>query len=133
MLKNLGSKAGVAAAAAVMAVMGLAGTANAQPGVGYIGYHQANNPHAVWCVQHMYNYFVTVNDPGAHPTIAEDGVFGPATDDAIRFVQKQWYPSEVDGIVGPATGDMLLVEGDPYYGTFAGGKGYCYSYIPSFN
>ncbi|WP_327135303.1 peptidoglycan-binding protein [Streptomyces sp. NBC_01343] len=132
MLKKIATRAGVIAATTALAALSVAGAAEAKPGVGYIGYGKTNNTHAVWCVQHQYNYLVRVNGP-SHPQIAEDGKFGPQTDEAIRFLQKYWWgDSGTDGIVGPATGGLFLTLGDPVYGTVAGEKGYCYDYIPSY-
>ncbi|MET8782824.1 MULTISPECIES: hypothetical protein [unclassified Streptomyces] len=97
------------------------------------GYH--NNPHAVWCVQHLINDWAVkshVNGTTTRP-LAEDAVFGNNTANWVKKAQLLWmgvYP--VDGIVGPQTGQHLIhdtdVTGDNYYG---GSGHYCDGYIPT--
>jgi peptidoglycan hydrolase-like protein with peptidoglycan-binding domain len=43
-----------------------------------------------------------LNAAGAHPPLAEDGMFGPKTDRAVRQFQQQ-HGLAVDGLVGPKT------------------------------
>jgi hypothetical protein len=43
----------------------------------------------------------------SHPDIKVDGAFGPATESAVRAVQR-WGGIEDDGVVGPATWPVLL-------------------------
>ncbi|MFE9568743.1 peptidoglycan-binding protein [Streptomyces sp. NPDC006692] len=139
MLKRFITRAGVAACVTVSAALGITGTASAQPGLNdYIGYGQTNNTHAVWCVQHMANYFFSTYPGYGHPQISEDGQFGPQTDEAIRFVQaKSGSHLTADGIVGPQTGEEFLTYGDPGYGihfddqTLKTSYSYCYGFIPS--
>ncbi|MFE2878305.1 peptidoglycan-binding protein [Streptomyces roseus] len=136
MLKKTASRAAALAAAATLTVLSLSGTAQARQGAPYIGYGQTNNTHAVWCVQHQLNWAFAnnwVGRLGSHGQIAEDGKFGPQTDEAIRFFQKSFFPNEIDGVVGPSTGYALLWEGDPKYGynDKVTNAGYCNEYIPS--
>ncbi|MFD7030974.1 peptidoglycan-binding protein [Streptomyces sp. NPDC059917] len=128
-LKRLAAKAGVVTAtAALLTGVGL-GTANASPNAAYIGDGYANNAHAVWCVQHLYNVFAKEQRDRYHyatPDIAEDAAWGPRTKAAVTLLQS-WYSETQDGIVGPNTGWDLLHLDSGY-----GGKGgYCYQYIPS--
>jgi hypothetical protein len=138
MNKKFGIRCATAVAVASMSLLGLAGTADAQPGVSnYVGYGQTNNPHAVWCTQHMLNYIFRTDPLQHHGQISEDSAFGPQTDEAIRYEQRMAHLAQVDGIVGPQTGDVLLNYGDPTYGirfddqTLTTGYGYCYSLLPS--
>jgi hypothetical protein len=48
-----------------------------------------------------------LNIRGAAPTLAEDGIFGPMTDHAVREYQSE-HGLKVDGIVGPKTRKSLF-------------------------
>ncbi|MGW5349519.1 peptidoglycan-binding domain-containing protein [Streptomyces sp. NPDC004031] len=123
MFSKILGRAAVAATAAGLALAVGMGTAQASTSSPYVGYGYTNNTHAVWCVQHLAN---DVAKTYGGPTITEDGVFGPATYNEIRWFQGfVWLP--VDGVVGKATGYALLDWGDRYYG----GNGYCMGYVPS--
>ncbi|WP_030210298.1 peptidoglycan-binding protein [Streptomyces sp. NRRL S-87] len=131
------TRTAVLAGAATLALTALTGTAEARVGAPYIGYGQANNGSAVWCVQHQVNAFFKKSAPW-HEQISEDSRFGPQTDEAIRFFQREvkrdLSPSmDVDGIVGPLTGTYLLILGDPVYGRDGNGEGYCEDYLPTYN
>ncbi|OAR23044.1 hypothetical protein A8W25_26340 [Streptomyces sp. ERV7] len=127
MLKKFGARAAVVGAAAALAVSGLAGTAQARAGAPYIGDGYANNTNAVWCVQHIINNWKASWGPGA-PQIAQDGVWGPQTRQAVIDFQNAFTSNQADGVVGPRTGYALLTN-DPKDGY--AGHGYCYTYIPS--
>ncbi|MFF2145538.1 peptidoglycan-binding protein [Kitasatospora sp. NPDC058190] len=107
-------RAAVVAAAAAAAVLPVAGTASANTDAGYVGYGQANNWNAVYCVQAELNYYF-YNQGVRFPTLAEDGSFGPATYNAVLVFQNRLisYTKHADGEVGPLTGDMLIAYGDP--------------------
>ncbi|MFI0941279.1 peptidoglycan-binding protein [Streptomyces sp. NPDC021020] len=127
MFSKILGRAAVAATAAGLALAVGMGTAQASTSSPYVGYGYTNNTHAVWCVQHLANDIARTHD---HPTIAEDGVFGPATYNMVRWIQGSALSFEgltVDGVVGKATGYELLYWGDSYYG----GNGYCMGYVPS--
>lgn len=129
MFSKILGRAAVAAAAAGLALAVGTGTAQASTGSPYVGYGYTNNTHAVWCVQHLANDIADFYD---RPKISEDGVFGPATYNQVKFVQAKLGPYvsgglAVDGVVGPGTGYLLLTEGDDYYGN----TGYCLGYVPT--
>ncbi|MFJ5549297.1 peptidoglycan-binding protein [Streptomyces sp. NPDC093225] len=131
------TRTAVLAGAATLALTALTGTAEARVGAPYIGYGQANNGSAVWCVQHQVNFFFKKSAPW-HGQISEDSKFGPQTDEAIRvfqqIVKRELAPGmDVDGIVGPMTGTYLLILGDPDFGRDGKGNGYCEGYLPSNN
>ncbi|WP_377272380.1 peptidoglycan-binding protein [Peterkaempfera sp. SMS 1(5)a] len=111
--------------------LGLAGNASASGGAAYIGSGHSTDAHAVWCVQHDFDYAVThwgFRYP-APATIAEDGLWGQRTESAVEWLQYAMGDQQ-DGIVGPQTGADLLTMGDPYYNGTPGAPGYCYQYIP---
>lgn len=124
MFSKILARTAVAATAAGLALAVGMGTAQADTGSPNVGYGYANNPHAVWCVQHLANDIA--RDRNHWVTISEDGVFGPSTYEMIRWIQgNEGLP--VDGVVGKQTGYYLLAYGDRYYG----GNGYCLGYVPS--
>ncbi|WP_052397710.1 peptidoglycan-binding domain-containing protein [Streptomyces sp. NRRL F-5123] len=129
MFSKILGRAAVAATAAGLALAVGTGTAQASTSSPYVGYGYTNNTHAVWCVQHLAN---DIADTLGHPKIGEDGVFGPATYNQVRWVQAELGPYvsgglTVDGVVGPGTGYVLLTNGDDYYGN----TGYCLGYVPT--
>ncbi|MEV6010419.1 peptidoglycan-binding domain-containing protein [Streptomyces sp. NPDC051976] len=129
MFSKILARTAVAAAAAGLALTASVGSASASTSSPYVGYGYTNNPHAVWCVQHLANDIA--RDLG-HGTVAEDGIWGNNTYNQVRWVQTELGPYEfggvkVDGIVGPQTGYLLLNNGDEYYG----GNNYCLGYVPS--
>ncbi|MFJ8628417.1 peptidoglycan-binding protein [Kitasatospora sp. NPDC093550] len=111
----------------------LSGSAQAKTGVSYIGKGYPNTRAGVWCVQHSLNYIFSTMDIH-HAQIAEDSLFGPQTEEAIRYLQANdanWY-TDVDGVVGPATGSTLYAWGDPKFNySEAGTNGYCYWNLPT--
>ncbi|MER6084233.1 peptidoglycan-binding domain-containing protein [Streptomyces sp. NPDC001833] len=113
------------AAAMVVLVVGAVPQAQASPSAAYIGDGYPNNPHGVWCVQHLINDVYEDIYPRMRP-IPEDGLWGPNTKWGVKWFQDQVYLYP-DGIVGRATGQKILEEGDSYYG----GHNYCYSYVPN--
>lgn len=126
----------VAGAVSLLAAVAISQAPNASASqVPNIAYGYDNNPHAVWCVQHLINdWAVKWHVDGYHTRpMAEDGVFGPWTDYWVRRAQDAWmgvpFP---DGIVGPATGNHLIEDtqltGDTYYG---GAGHYCFYLIPT--
>jgi len=54
---------------------------------------------------HTLQYLLRAHD---HP-VAVDGIFGPATDKAVRAFQESKLLA-VDGVVGPKTWDALIIE-----------------------
>ncbi|APE23108.1 MULTISPECIES: peptidoglycan-binding domain-containing protein [Streptomyces] len=115
------ARLGFVTASVTLAVTAWAAPAQAHPWASWIGYGQPNDSHGVVCFQDLFNdlWWKT----GYHP-IAEDRIFGPDTDGAIRAFQ-QWKGLRPDGIVGPATGTALLDETrDNWQG--------CDYYIPSY-
>ncbi|MEX0172462.1 peptidoglycan-binding domain-containing protein [Streptomyces sp. LMG1-1-1.1] len=119
------TRLGFVAASAALALGAWAAPAQAHPWAAWIGYGQPNDRIGVACFQDIFNdvWWQT----NYHP-IAEDGVFGPDTDGAIRAFQK-WKHLPVDGIVGPNTGDALLSITD-YWSEDSSTRG-CDYYIPS--
>ncbi|MFJ9843223.1 peptidoglycan-binding protein [Kitasatospora sp. NPDC101155] len=113
-IHSLVKRAAVAAATAAVAVIPMAGTASANTDAGYVGYGQANNWNAVYCVQAEINYF-TYQHGLRYPRLTEDGYWGPATYNAVVMFQNQLisYTKHADGEVGPLTGNMLIANGDP--------------------
>lgn len=108
------------------------GSASASTTAPYIGNGYANNTHAVWCVQRMINYAIDRGRYWGVAKVAEDGVWGTKTRQAVVDVQKGTGGALTpDGIVGPKTGDMLMFEGDPYYSGGSAGNGYCHTYVPT--
>ncbi|MFG3050541.1 peptidoglycan-binding protein [Kitasatospora sp. NPDC048239] len=110
----------------------LSGSAQARVGVSYIGNGYPNTKAGVWCVQHSLNHiFKTMNI--YHAQIKEDSLFGPQTEEAIRYLQANDTDpnTEVDGIVGPATGSTLYAWGDPRYNYNSGTNGSCYWSLPT--
>lgn len=103
-------------------------------GLPNIGEGYDNNPHAVWCVQHLINDWVVKNHVDGHTSrpMAEDAVFGNETAYWVKQAQYLWMGLPTDGIVGPQTGQHLIhdtnLTGDNYYG---GSGHYCDSYIPT--
>ncbi len=65
----------------------------------------------VRAIQYFLNFLGFFND--RLPQIAVDGIFGPATENAVRQFQSQ-YGLTVDGIVGRATWNAII---DAYYAT----------------
>ncbi|WP_406061828.1 peptidoglycan-binding protein [Streptomyces sp. NBC_01077] len=125
MLEKLAARAGAVAATTALAALALSGSAQAQPGAAYIGYGQANGWNAVRCVQIGLNGIIRESYATQHELISVDGVFGPETDEAIRYVQARRLGSaEADGIVGPRTGDLVMRY------TFASFES-CYPYVPT--
>ncbi|WP_377272377.1 peptidoglycan-binding protein [Peterkaempfera sp. SMS 1(5)a] len=125
------AKGMTSAALAGAALLALTGTAHASLDAPYIGSGYSTNTHAVWCVQHDINYYLT---HGAHVTnkiaaLAEDGVWGAKTEAGVRWFQGQLSETP-DGVVGALTGSDLLMEGDPYYNGSPTAPGYCDQYIP---
>ncbi|MER5408483.1 peptidoglycan-binding domain-containing protein [Streptomyces sp. NPDC002769] len=124
--------AGAVSAAVAAGTPALAPTASAKAPNIAMGYD--NNPHAVWCVQHLINdWAVKWHVDGYHSRpMAEDGIFGNWTDYWVRRAQDAWMGGDADGIVGPATGNHLIEDtqltGDTYYG---GAGHYCYYLIPT--
>ena len=117
----------VALSAATVAFLAT-GPANASPSASYIGWGYTNNPHGVWCVQHLINDIYAEQTHTGQRPMKEDGLFGAQTDSYIRWFQRQFMgTAAVDGVVGPQTGGGVLKEGDAYYG----GYNYCYTYVPS--
>ncbi|MDX2560756.1 peptidoglycan-binding domain-containing protein [Streptomyces sp. TX20-6-3] len=132
MQKRIISKMGLVAAAAALLVGSTMGsTAQAATNARYIGYGYANTKDGVRCVQHSLNYIFSHMNI-YHRQIAEDGLFGPETEEAIRYFQTHDTFDETvpDGVVGPKTGDGLQVWGDPNWN---GGwsRGYCYWHLPT--
>ncbi|MFF2993174.1 peptidoglycan-binding protein [Streptomyces sp. NPDC057950] len=93
-----------------------------------------NNPHAVWCVQHLINDWVIHEHVSGNITrpMDEDGVFGNETASWVKKAQVWWMGLPGDGIVGPHTGQHLIhdtsLTGDNYYG---GSGHYCDGFIPT--
>ncbi|MBT2470251.1 hypothetical protein J7E97_20825 [Streptomyces sp. ISL-66] len=133
MFRKLTSQIAVlAASAALLTGVMTAGSASASTTAPYIGNGYTNNTHAVWCVQHMINYAIDRGRYWGVAKVAEDGVWGPKTRQAVVGVQNGTGGSlNPDGIVGPKTGDMLMFEGDPYYSGRSAGDGYCHTYLPT--
>ncbi|WP_327739127.1 peptidoglycan-binding protein [Streptomyces nojiriensis] len=127
MPRTLARRTALAAAAAALAATALSGTANASTSASYIGDGYRNNTHGVWCVQEIVNNWYEGWGPGS-PRIAEDGIWGPQTKQALQQFQ-QAFSVKADGVVGPQTGYALLTNDahDPYQGR----NGYCYTYIPT--
>ncbi|WP_030245102.1 peptidoglycan-binding protein [Streptomyces sp. NRRL S-350] len=121
--KTLG-RAMVAMAVCGAALLGPAGSAGASDTAGYIGDNQPDNPHGVWCVQHLINDVARQNN---RATVDEDSTWGPRTKDQVLWFQN-FVHVQPDGIVGPFTGDNILYRGDKTYG---GTTGYCFAYVPS--
>ncbi|MCX4983235.1 peptidoglycan-binding protein [Streptomyces sp. NBC_00572] len=125
MLSRLTARVAVGVAATTLAALALPGSAQAQPGAGYIGYGQANQPTAVWCVQKALNIIISDHFATQHDLISVDSAFGPETDEAIRYVQYRMLgAADADGIVGPRTGDLIMRQH-----TFDYQK--CYPYVPT--
>ncbi|MFE4603421.1 peptidoglycan-binding protein [Kitasatospora indigofera] len=127
MMKKFVTRLGLTAGVAALALGGVSGTAQATPGAAYVGPGYPNNPHAVWCVQHLMN---DVSRQYGQPTVDEDGVWGPKTFAAVKTFQNRFWATSsngADGIVGPTTGEYLLSYGDSYYGR----GNYCFWYLPS--
>ncbi|MEV8588327.1 peptidoglycan-binding domain-containing protein [Streptomyces sp. NPDC051180] len=133
MFKKLTSQAAlVAAAAALLTGTVTGGSASASTGASYIGNGYPNGTTAVRCVQHLINYAIDRGRYWGVAKVAEDGIWGPKTRQAVIDVQRGTGGSlSVDGIVGPRTGDMLMFEGDPEWSGGGAGKGPCYSYVPT--
>ncbi|MFF8413049.1 peptidoglycan-binding domain-containing protein [Streptomyces omiyaensis] len=119
-------------AAVLAATLGLAAaasstTAGASTTASYIGDGYPNNTHGVWCVQEIANNWYEGWGPGS-PRIAEDGIWGPRTKQALQQFQEA-FGVKPDGVVGPQTGYRLLTSdpADPYQGR----NGYCYGYLPT--
>ncbi|MEU2236515.1 peptidoglycan-binding domain-containing protein [Streptomyces vietnamensis] len=121
-IKRSFAKLGFVAASATLAMTAWTAPAQAHPWAEWIGYGQPNTREGVGCFQDLFNdlWWKT----GYHP-IAEDRLFGPDTDGAIRAFQ-HWKGLEADGIVGPQTGTALLNETN-----WGNGNG-CDYYIPSY-
>ncbi len=113
-----------AAGAALLALGAAAGSASAFDTADLIGDNRPNNPHGVWCVQHLINDVARQNN---RATVDEAGVWGPQTKDQVQWFQT-FVHLQPDGIVGPYTGDNILYRGGAYYG---GKSGYCFTYVPS--
>ncbi|MFI9362998.1 peptidoglycan-binding protein [Kitasatospora sp. NPDC053057] len=128
------ARAVTATAVAGAAIFALAEPASAGPSAPTLGDGYADNTHAVWCVQHNINHFLSITTISDHPVLlAEDGIWGPETKAAVEWLQSSAYVDgqklQVDGIVGPLTGDMIVGDGDPYYvGSY---DAYCWQYIPT--
>lgn len=129
----------VAIPAMLLASPGSASASTSATNIGY-GYNMSSS--AVWCVQESLNYFQQHSygkDAYVIPTLAQDGVFGPSTEQAIEYFQRDMNSGyngglglTVDGVVGKQTGNALVAYGDPYY--TGGGMdtgAYCFQYIPT--
>ncbi|MDI3270388.1 MAG: peptidoglycan-binding domain-containing protein, partial [Bacillota bacterium] len=78
-------------------------------------------------VQHLYNLVTAWTQPALGPigpTLKEDGIYGPKTVEAIRYLQ-EYAGLSPDGIVGPDT-YILLGQGigrhTPYGGPVFGSR-----------
>ncbi|GHI06272.1 hypothetical protein AQI88_36355 [Streptomyces cellostaticus] len=127
------AKTGTALVLAGAAVLGTTSTASANPNAPYLGYGHVTSGAGVWCIQHDINWYIAHGGYPSDPPygqIAEDGVWGQQTDATVRWYQRR-YNMDDDGVVGPGTGHYLLNYTDDYYnGTYYGGHGYCWNYIP---
>ncbi|MET7728438.1 peptidoglycan-binding domain-containing protein [Streptomyces mirabilis] len=133
-IKSKIAKGAVAVTVAATALAGAAGTASASTTAPTIGNGYANNGNAVWCVQESLNYFgKEPNLPVPVPTVSQDGIWGPKTEQVVKAFQQDITGLKADGYVGPITGENLLGYGDPYYTGYgiAKNNAYCYQYIPS--
>ncbi|WP_158997549.1 peptidoglycan-binding domain-containing protein [Streptomyces aureus] len=129
------------AAVVCTALVGLGGTAQASTGAPTIGDGYANNTHAVWCVQESLNYFQTHWNQQYKwgptiPTVAQDGVWGAKTKQAVMYFQQAMNHAgpnlDVDGYVGQQTGNSIVAFGDPYYtGGATNSDAYCFQYLPT--
>ncbi len=72
---------------------------------------QGSRGNDVRVIQYFLNFLAFFND--SLKPITADGIFGPATADAVRTFQRE-YGLTVDGIVGRATWNAIL---DAYYST----------------
>ncbi|GGY65431.1 peptidoglycan-binding domain-containing protein [Streptomyces omiyaensis] len=127
-----GKAALLAVSTALLTGVVTGGTASASTTAAYIGNGYPNNTHGVWCVQRMINYAIDRGRYWGVAKVAEDGVWGPKTRQAVIDVQKGTGGFLTpDGVVGPRTGDMLMFEGDPYYSGGGAGNGYCHAYVPT--
>ncbi|MFC9591889.1 peptidoglycan-binding protein [Streptomyces sp. NPDC056944] len=125
MPQRLAARAGLVAAATALAALALPASAQAQPGASYVGYGQANNATAVKCVQNGLNNIISDHYAAQHDLISVDSVFGPETDEAIRYVQYRMLgASEADGVVGPRTGDLIMRYEFGWYTS-------CFPYVPT--
>jgi peptidoglycan hydrolase-like protein with peptidoglycan-binding domain len=136
------AKGAVALAFAGAATFGVASSAQAAEGVShYIGDGYTNNTHGVWCLQESLNYFQAHGNQGdfygVHiPNVAQDGVWGPQTKQAVLAFQQIEHSRDssvsVDGVVGPVTGNYLITDGDPYYTSGgANDTAYCFAFLPT--
>jgi peptidoglycan hydrolase-like protein with peptidoglycan-binding domain len=130
-IKKGSIRLGVAAAAlSAVALAAGGGTAQASTTAPTIGDGYANNTHAVWCIQRSLNWAGKHGVYGV-PVVDEDGIWGPATKNAVLTYQVRRGILSVDGLVGKDTGTDLFWYGDPTYNGTYEAPGYCYQYIPT--
>ncbi|MEY9964440.1 peptidoglycan hydrolase-like protein with peptidoglycan-binding domain [Streptacidiphilus sp. MAP12-16] len=137
-IKNNIAKSAAAAAIAATTLVSMTGAANASTNASDIGDGYPNNTHGVWCLQESLNWFQAhSNDKHQYPyaisNLAQDGIWGPQTKQAVTTFQKDLNSGpggglalSEDGIVGPQTGNAVVAYGDTGY-TF----GYCFQYLPT--
>ncbi|MEW2117076.1 peptidoglycan-binding domain-containing protein [Streptomyces sp. NPDC005474] len=120
-------RAALVAAATALAAAAISGTANASTSAPYIGDGYRNTTSGVRCVQAIINNWYESWGPGS-PRIAEDGLWGPQTKQALVQYQEA-FSVRPDGVVGPQTGYALLTS--DAYDPNQGRNGRCYPYIPT--
>lgn len=102
----------------------------AASGVPSIRYGSSNHI-GVKCVQRSYNAWRSYGGPAK---LRVDGVYGPATVRAVRYLQARTDARPVDGIVGPRTGHVILAGLYYWYTNRTIGYGLtlhtCYTHVP---